>query len=73
MATFTGQNKSSDVTLTARVRAGQGWPYNDATLIYDGAIDPEGREVLYDSIGTSPTFTGQNKSSDVTLTAQNKS
>lgn len=70
--TMTGQNKPVATTLNPVVRAGQGWDYNDPNLTYDGATDPEGRQVLFDSIGTAPTMTGQSKPVATTMNTQAK-
>ena len=73
MATFKGQNKSSNVVFRRYAKAGSGWLYDQEGITYDGEFDDHGRQVLYDSIGTLPVLTGQAKSSNVTLTPANKS
>lgn len=59
--------------MNPMVKAGSGWDYDDPNITYDGEFDAEGRRVLYDSIGTATTMTGQTKSSAVTMTPLSKS
>ena len=70
--TMTGTNKSSATTMNPMIKAGQDWDYNEANLTYDGEFDAHGRQVLYDSIGTETTMTGQAKSSATTMTPLTK-
>lgn len=65
-------NKAKSTTVTAvkvsqnsstpsnMVKAGQPPPY-DSNITYDG-LDPYGRPVYYDSLGTAPSFTNKSKS-----------
>lgn len=39
-------------TMTAMIRAGQGWKYDETGILYDGPSDPSGREILYNSVGS---------------------
>lgn len=64
--TMTATSKNS-ATMRPLYKAGAGWQYDDPNITYDGATDIEGRQVLYDSIGTATTMTAQSKTS-VTLT-----
>ena len=68
--TMTATNKNT-VTMNPIYKAGTGWDYNDPNITYDGATDIEGRQVLYNSIGTATTLTPQSKNT-VTMTSQTK-
>jgi hypothetical protein len=52
----------NNVSVINLAKAGFGWNYDDASLTYDGEFDPlTGLPVLYDSLGTAPTFTNEAK------------
>ena len=58
--TMTNTSKTA-ITLSGIRKAGQGWDYDDPSITYDGATDPEGRKVYYDAIGSTITLTPLNK------------
>ena len=59
-STLSGQDKIS-ATLVGMKKSGQGWDYHQADITYDMDIDPEGRKVYYDSVGSATTLTGLDK------------
>lgn len=64
---LTGQTKSSATTVTPSSKtsvtlygirkAGAGWTYDEVSINYDDVLDAEGRQILYDLIGTQAVFT----------------
>jgi hypothetical protein len=54
--TMTNSSKNS-ITLSGIRKAGQGWDYDDPSITYDSVTDPEGRQVYYDSVGSTITLT----------------
>jgi hypothetical protein len=59
---FANESKNT-VTYYPYTKAGQGSIY-DSNIPYDAELDPiSGNPVYYDSIGTTPTFSNNNKSS----------
>lgn len=72
MTTFSNQSKSSVSTFTNQsesstsygsinqVKAGQGWLYNQANILYNSVLDPiSGDVVLYNWIGFATVWTNQ--------------
>ena len=73
MSTYTNTSKSSaptyansnkpSTTWNRYSKAGQGWQYDQEGITYDGPNDViTGLPIYYDSLGTNPTWTNQNKS-----------
>ena len=54
--TMTNTSKTA-ITLSGIPKAGSGWDYDDPNITYDGATDPEGRQVYYDAVGSTITLT----------------
>lgn len=59
---LTPQGKNS-VTMTAMIRAGQGWQYDQPGFLYDGPNDSEGRTIYYDGVGSEAVMTPLSKNS----------
>lgn len=69
--TLTAESKNV-AEMRGIYKPGTGWEYDDPNITYDGATDIDGRQVLYDGIGTQASFSAESKNS-VTLTAETKS
>lgn len=61
----------NNVTLNPMYKAGVGWDYDDPVITYDGMYDAEGRQVMYDGVGSSFELTPLSKNS-VALSGQSK-
>jgi len=61
-STLSGQDKTS-ATLLGFKKSGSGWDYDQSDITYDMDTDAEGRKIYYDSVGSSTTLTGLDKTS----------